>query len=130
MKQLLLILWQLPQWLVSVTYRAFLKIVRTDRYKTTKVYWMHSRDYFGVSFFYIFLTDTYLKKSEERQNQLKAHEYGHCIQSLYLGWLYLLVIGIPSFLWANVFYPPVHRRCSYYSFYTERWADKLGGVVR
>lgn len=53
------------------------------------------------------------------------HEYGHCIQSRYLGWLYLIVIGLPSLLWA-MFY----RGKNYYSFYTERWADKLGGVNR
>ena len=28
------------------------------------------------------------------------HEYGHTRQSLRLGWLFLLVIGIPSITWA------------------------------
>lgn len=59
------------------------------------------------------------------------HEYGHTIQSKYLGWLYLLVIGLPSLGWAWL--GKGYRKKtgkSYYSFYTERWADKLGGVVR
>ena len=56
------------------------------------------------------------------------HEYGHTRQSLYLGPFYLFVVGIPSLLWAWYWNPS--RGVSYYSFYTEKWADKLGGVVR
>ena len=56
------------------------------------------------------------------------HEYGHTRQSLYLGPFYLLIVGIPSLLWAAYWTPD--RGVSYYSFYTEKWADKLGGVVR
>lgn len=63
-------------------------------------------------------------------NTLK-HEYGHTIQSKYLGWFYLLVIGLPSLGWAwlGEGYRVKHKR-SYYWFYTESWADKLGGVER
>ena len=60
---------------------------------------------------------------------LVKHEYGHTIQSKYLGWFYLLVIGLPSLIWAWCF--EEYRRktnTSYYWFYTERWANKLGGV--
>lgn len=57
-----------------------------------------------------------------------AHEYGHTRQSLYLGPLYLFVVGLPSLLWAAFWNPGM--KASYYSFYTEKWADKLGGVVR
>lgn len=56
------------------------------------------------------------------------HEYGHTRQSLYLGPLYLFVVGIPSLLWAWYWTPA--RGVSYYLFYTEKWADKLGGVKR
>ena len=60
-----------------------------------------------------------------------AHEYGHTIQSHKLGPLYLFVIGAPSLIWAGCFekYRIKHNK-SYYSFFTERWADKLGGVKR
>ena len=59
------------------------------------------------------------------------HEYGHTIQSMILGPLYLLVIGLPSVIWAGCFgkYRRKHN-ISYYSLYTEAWADKLGGVTR
>ena len=58
------------------------------------------------------------------------HEYGHCRQSNYLGWLYLIIIGLPSIIWAGCFerYRKKHN-ISYYAFYTERWANKLGGVI-
>lgn len=60
-----------------------------------------------------------------------SHEYGHTRQSLYLGWLYLIVIGLPSLLWAwahSTF--KGLQEISYYDFYTEKNADKLGGVRR
>lgn len=57
------------------------------------------------------------------------HEYGHQKQSFILGWLYLIVIGLPSLIWCTCFgkYRTKHN-ISYYSFYTEKWANKLGGV--
>ena len=65
-------------------------------------------------------------------DRLLAHEYGHTLQSLLLGPLYLLVIGLPSVIWAWL--PALERRrqrkhISYYDFYTERWADRWGGVA-
>ena len=56
------------------------------------------------------------------------HEYGHCLQSKLLGPFYLLVIGLPSLLWALWWHPG--RPVGYYTFFTERWADRLGGVDR
>lgn len=80
---------------------------------------------------FLFVSDKYKEKAEtaELYKGLVAHEYGHSLQSLILGPLYLLIIGIPSFMWAAL---PVfrkmrrERRISYYSFYTESWANALG----
>lgn len=61
------------------------------------------------------------------------HEYGHTVQSVILGPLYLLVIGLPSLLWCGL---PIcvnyrkRRSVSYYTFYPERWADFLGGKAK
>ena len=68
----------------------------------------------------------------EIRERLVVHEYGHTVQSLILGPLYLIVMGIPSFLWA--FIPSLNRmrkekRISYFSFFTERWANYLGEKV-
>lgn len=61
-------------------------------------------------------------------DRMARHEYGHCCQSRILGPFYLPVIGLPSLLWALWWHPG--RSVGYYSFFTERWADRLGGVRR
>lgn len=67
----------------------------------------------------------FLSKGRE---DVRPHEFGHCIQSLILGPLYLLVIGLPSIIWAG--FPPCRslrrkRKTGYFDFYTERWANRL-----
>ncbi len=60
------------------------------------------------------------------------HEYGHAMQSMILGPFYLLAIGLPSAFWCNVPFCKKYRKkknISYYSFYTERWADFWGEKV-
>lgn len=61
-----------------------------------------------------------------------VHEYGHTVQSLLLGPLYLPLVGFPSVVWAK------HPRCRVYraaaekpyaSFYTEQWANCWGEAV-
>lgn len=59
---------------------------------------------------------------------LVAHEYGHTLQSLMLGPLYLPLIVLPSLVWAGL--PALERMrrnkgYSYYRFYPERWANRL-----
>ncbi len=78
-------------------------------------------------YFYDKLKDEYSK--EELSKRLLVHEYGHTIQSLILGPLYLIVIGIPSTLWG--FLPNLSKKrkdeqISYFSFFTESWANRLG----
>ena len=65
------------------------------------------------------------------QEDYIKHEYGHTIQSKILGPLYLFVIGLPSLLWAWLGdnYREKHNK-SYYDFYTESWANKLGGAYK
>lgn len=65
--------------------------------------------YFSLSLGpFIFLTD---KPPRDRSGtvphkqiprRMLVHEYGHTIQSLLLGPLYLFVIGLPSALWAHL----------------------------
>ena len=68
--------------------------------------------------------------AEELSDRLLVHEYGHTIQSLILGPLYLIVIGIPSTLWG--FFGGKKRReqqIPYCVFFTEKWANHLGEQV-
>lgn len=64
---------------------------------------------------YIFLNVKY--------HPLLVHEYGHCIQSLMLGPLYLPLIGLPSFIWCNI--KALRKNKNYYTFYTEASANAL-----
>lgn len=52
------------------------------------------------------------------------HEYGHYLQGLILGWLYIPVIAIPSICW-NIACR-INSKLDYNSFYTEKWANWLG----
>lgn len=68
----------------------------------------------------------------ELSSRLLVHEYGHTVQSLILGPLYLILMGIPSTLWGFLPYLAKKRReekLSYFSFFTERWANRLGEKV-
>ena len=77
-------------------------------------------------YFYEKLQDEYTK--EELSHRLLVHEYGHTVQSLMLGPLYLIVMGIPSTLWGFLPYYANQRKQgrSYFSFFTEFWANRLG----
>ena len=84
----------------------------------------------GEPYFYEKLKDQY--SMEELSARLLVHEYGHTIQSLILGPLYLIVIGIPSTLWGflpNLNYKRKEEQISYFSFFTEKWANALGEKV-
>jgi hypothetical protein len=61
------------------------------------------------------------------------HEFGHSRQSLFLGWLYLPVVGIPSAIHAAIHNYRARKGLptgDYHAFWCERWADRLGGVTR
>jgi len=75
---------------------------------------------------FIFLCDGHWDDVETQK-----HEYGHFIQGLILSWTQLFVTAIPSIIWAGLFekWRIKHGR-SYYWFYTESWANKLGRVTR
>ena len=78
----------------------------------------------------------YIILGSGRDSNTLRHEQGHAVQSLYLGPLYLIVIGVPSIIWAACWcsFKAVEwmrgKGWTYYGFYTERWADSLGGVYR
>ena len=61
--------------------------------------------------------------------RLLVHEYGHTIQSAYLGPFFSVLVGLPSTLWARIsVFRRLRRRrqISYYSLYCESWANRLG----
>ena len=76
-----------------------------------------------------FLQKGYYRNPSKYVTKTILHTKGHSKQSRILGPLYLLVIGLPSVIWEALrtcF--KYFRKKDYYSFYTEKWADKLAGV--
>lgn len=135
---ILLYIWQLPQNLLALIWTAILCIFHEKPeirdYKGVKYVWFKKWPN-GVSLgHYVVIGDYY-----EQRLETINHEYGHTRQSLYLGPLYLLLIGLPSGLWnlidrllMNVDPKWTYKRSYriYYSMPWEHWADVLGGVER
>lgn len=127
---ILLYIWQLPQHLLGLLLLCYYKPEHTYEYNgvllcyTTR---MGSKGYtYGLALGrYAFIDD---RPGISSDGWTEAHEYGHCRQSRYLGPVYLLAIGLPSLLWAAWW--NADRDIDYYAFFTEKWADKLGGVRR
>lgn len=123
MKKVLLYLWCLPQNLCGEVYALFHRGALIKNYEDAVVY-RSEKMHGGLSLGrYIFVNKFAGMKSVK-------HEYGHCRQSKRWGWLYLLVFGIPSIVWCYLKNKKYFPDKSYFSFYTERNADKLGGVIR
>lgn len=84
--------------------------------------WILPRKYrFGVSL------GNFIIVARGSESNTIRHEWGHQRQSLYLGWLYLVVIGLPSVI-GNLLNRVI--KFDYYRQPWERWADELGGVER
>ena len=130
--------WELPQNVLGAIVKILFKATPYTTYKDATVYsWDMAGGMSLGKYIFIPVTKTnYVKAlsayvSKTYVTQLIKHEYGHTIKSKYLGWFYLLVIGAPSLIWANCFIEYRQKTGkSYYDFYTEKWADKLGGVTR
>ena len=121
MKQILLWLWCFPQNFVGLLVMLFTKAKRVgDHYE------------FNVPFGSVSLGEfIFLCKGHRGNEEVLRHEKGHRTQSRMLGWLYLPAIAIPSIIWAGCFeWYRKKYNVSYYSFYTEKWADKLTGIKR
>lgn len=131
MQRLLYILWQwtwgLPQNLIGVLFFLYYRTRGCPcfRYQGALVtVWTQSSGSMSMGRF-LFMHPSWTPKDHE----LLAHEYGHTIQSLFFGPLYLLAVGLPSILWAGL--PALQRRrwnrhISYDSVYPENWATALG----
>ena len=118
--------WQLPQNLVGLVFGWFLKgkkDVHTPPGLSKMIHFVSAENmHGGISL------GNFVYGRPPIYKRMMHHEYGHCLQSRLLGPFYLIVIGLPSLLWALWWHPG--RRVGYYTFYTERWADRLGGVER
>ena len=125
MKSIFLYIWQLPQNIIGL-----LVILFTGAKKDYRNLWISDKYNFGVSL------GNYVIFGGFPNNKDVQHERGHQKQSLYLGWFYLIIIGLPSFI-GNIYDRIAHKNWDwkdsynwYYKQPWEAWADKLGGVER
>lgn len=122
--EVLKFIWQLPQVIVAFIYYCYLKykdeIIDTCTYQGTVVFIKRNSVGSVTLGQHIFLSP------RATDNTIK-HEWGHTRQSLILGPLYLIIIGIPSLLWCAI-HRAIAPNKSYNWLYTEAWADRLGGV--
>ncbi len=118
-------LFEFPQNLIGyLAFMIYTKVYKRPFYKYKDAYVTHVSGRWGAISLsrYIFADDAYY------QSEMIRHEYGHTMQSKKLLLLYLPVIGLPSLLWNRLFQGyRVRKNKSYYSFYTESWANQLGG---
>ena len=113
--------WGIIQNIIGLLLCLILKInnCKTRKYKNAIVTYWHNHYGLSLGMFIFVSTDN---------ERLLKHEYGHSIQSLILGPFYLIIVGIPSLVWALLFNNyRKNRNINYYSFKIEKWADKLGG---
>ena len=171
MKNFLFTLWQLPQTLFGAIIIWMFRGVRLDEYdtKTTNMLALHSVRYGNVYIIkirrksdtahpvlvslgrFVIIEESYLLSlipslysSAETQRvflRLIKHEQGHCRQSVILGPLYLIIVGIPSALLNALTRLQSSRYTilkkigheayyNYYRMFPESLADRLGGVRR
>ena len=133
MKVLLIIsavTWELPQTLLALILIIFYKGIKEIHFykstwfvKTKKSY--NHKGARAVSLGRIILIDDALYNNV----RWKKHEYGHTIQSLFLGWFYLIVVGFFSyghnFIWRKAW----QGKKLYWDMFPENWADDLGQVT-
>lgn len=116
--------WGLPQNLLGFLLMIYHRKDRRSTYRECVVIHWGGTGSMSLGMF-LFL-------GNKKDPRVLVHEYGHTIQSMFLGPLYLPVIGIPSFVWCNL--PPFRKLrkekgVSYYRFYPESNANFLGKLV-
>ena len=118
-----LYIWQLPQNLLGLIV-IFVIDARKDSWEGVMYYNGSLRG--AVSLGRYIIID---RRHYNDLNTLK-HEYGHQRQSKYLGWLYLIVVGLPSAIRNLIWRTSYGKTHDYYKSFPENWADKLGGIRR
>ena len=121
MKRIALYLWQFPQNLLGLAFLLCLKGEECHTLSGIKFYYCrHFRG--GISLGEYIILGGICEKSVR-------HEFGHCLQSRILGWLYLPTVGLCSIIHAWIHDCEAIGK-TYYHYWTERWADKLAGIKR
>ena len=131
--------WGLPQTLCgAAVYLRFRNNPHESYHGAVVTVWLYAS---SVSLgMYIFISKHLIRKrgrisadhrftEDPAARGIVQHEYGHTIQSLMTGPLYLILIGLPSVIWNQT--PALERlrqkkKISYYAVFPEKQADSLG----
>lgn len=134
-KRALLLIWELPQNIIGaflfIFFAVFSDSVILDDDDSLEMYSPMMRGAISLGIFRVYAYK-YLGNGARYVELVRKHEKkGHRKQSMMLGPLYLIVIGLPSLVWSAL-HSSVRRlrTVDYFSFYTEKWADRLAGVKR
>lgn len=119
---------EFPQNLIGfIAFLIFTKIRKCSFYKYKDAFVTHVGSAWGALTLsrYIFADD-----GAYSQPEVVLHEYGHRMQSKRLLVLYLLIIAVPSLIWASGLFDGYRKKhkINYYRFYTEAWANRLSGA--
>ena len=134
-RSILLYVWQLPQNLLGLLLLAIYKPQRVHVLENgVEIYYSHKMGG-GISLGKYCLVNTshYRENVEDSlaRNTVRHEALGHTKQSMVLGWLYLIIIGLPSIVWAMLYGGVIKEsKNGYYKFYTEKSADRLAGIER
>ena len=131
MKKILLYMWCLPQNLLGLLLIAIYRPERMHIMENGNRIYFATRMKGGISLGKYSLVNVghYRHDINEslKRNTVRHEAIGHAKQSRWLGWFYLIVIGLPSIIWAMTY---TGQQKGYYKFFTEKWADNLAGVTR
>lgn len=135
LKKILLYVWQLPQNLLGqLLFRWYGRdrLAVESAYRGVRV--LYSRKMNGGISLGSHIVLPYIHSLPHVDNSPAGmtlrHEWGHTRQSLILGWLYLPFVGFQSMAHAILHRKACGDGSDYHHFWTERWADRLGGVER
>ena len=100
-------------------------------------YYSHKADK-ALSFISGFSMGRYICLNSAHDLMTLRHEKGHTVQSAYLGWFYLPIVGIYSAVFCNMWQRWYHQDWNEYDLiywyymtrWSESWADNEGGVDR
>lgn len=137
-KEVALWIWQLPQNLLGLILVLFYGYEKKLTAANGNIIYLSRKMPGGISLGkYSIICDFYARNCKTDSSILdldvsKHEALGHGTQSRYLGPFYLPIVGLQSIIWAWIYpcnaFP--YSKNGYYKFWTEKWADKLGGVVR
>lgn len=132
-RTVLFYLWQfsfaLIQNLMGLALFAFYKIkgAKTERFHHAVITRIDAKNFGGMSLgIFIFINNN---KTGGDLHDIRIHEYGHTIQCMLLGPLWLFLIALPSVIWCDLPYFRKMRKekdISYYRLYCEGWANVCG----